>query len=341
MKERESKKTAVQASGMSESEKDAKKQYHPPACASLELELRDVKEDLTFQPEYLLNTKPNQIDLLITCRREKVHSVSGLAAIFRKYNIVEYKSPNDTLGIAIFHRTIAYAYLLASKDSQMRPVRDITLTFIRRRRPVKLLKELMESGYTVSNYESGIYHIRKENCMDMQIIVTSRLGQSYHWITMLTDQVELEDIERIKDDITQFTDERDLLNVEAVFNLIVQLNQDKKWVKGMTGMGALRDLFQEEFDQRDRKIEAQKEEILDLSEQLQTKEEQLQTKEEQLQTKEEQLQTQSEQFQVQNEQLKSKEQQLKSEQEKNTRLQQEIEELKHQLQELVGKIAVL
>ena len=132
--------------------------------------------------------------------------------------------------------------------------------------------------------------------------------------------LELEQIERIREDIVGFTDERDLLNAEAVFNLIVQLNQNKKWVKELTGMGAFRDLFQEEFDKKDREIAEQREEILDLSEQLQTQSEQLQTQSEQLQTQSEQLQ---------------------SEQEKNNRLQKEVEDLKRQLQELAGKIAVL
>lgn len=149
--------------------------------------------------------------------------------------------------------------------------------------------------------------------MDMQIVVTRQLGKAYHWITMLTDQVEKEDIERLSKDIAELTDERDLLNAEAVFDLIVQLNQNKKWVKEMTAMGAFRDLFQEEFDVKDQEIEKQRK---------------------QLRRKDKQLQTQSEQ-------LQTKDAQLKSEQEKVSMLERQVEELKRQLKENMGKIAAL
>ncbi len=308
--------------------KGTNNQYHPPACASLELELRDAKEDLVYYPELTLNPKPNQIDLLIVSRSGKARSTSGLAAIFKKYNIVEYKSPNQTMDIAIYNRTVAYAHLLAARyGGKLRPVRDVTLTFIRKGKPVVLMRELEASGFMISKHEKGIYHVTKENGIDIQIVVTKELGEAYHWVTMLTDEVEYEDMERILKDIEGLTDVRDLLNAEAVIDLVIKLNQDKDWVRRIRGMGALRDLFKDEFDEKDREIEKKTEENKELSEQLQTQSEK--------------LQTQSEQLQTQNEQMKLQSRQLKLEQEKNTRLQQEVDELKHQLRELAGKIAML
>ena len=67
--------------------------------------------------------------------------------------------------------------------------------------------------------------------------------------------------------------------IEAVLNFVLQLNRDKKWIKeDMNFMGALRDLFKEEFEERDNKI-------AELNEKLQSKDEQLQNKDEQLQSK--------------------------------------------------------
>ncbi len=294
--------------------KGTNNQYHPPACASLELELRDAKEDLAYYPELTLNPKPNQIDLLIVSRSGRVRSASGLAAIFKKYNIVEYKSPNQAMDVAIYNRTVAYAHLLAARyGGRLRPDRDVTLTFIRKRKPVILMRELKASGFEILEYKSGIYHVIKENGIDIQIVVTRELGEAYHWVTMLTDEVEYEDMERILKDIEGLTDVRDLLNAEAVIDLVIKLNQDKDWVRRIRGMGALRDLFKDEFDEKDREIEKKTEENKELSEQLQT----------------------------QNEQMQIQRRQLKLEQEKNTRLQQEVDELKHQLRELAGKIAML
>ena len=52
--------------------------------------------------------------------------------------------------------------------------------------------------------------------------------------------------------------------------------ENKEWVKELIGMGALRDLFKEEFEQRDTKISKLEDELHSKDEQLQNKEEQLQ-----------------------------------------------------------------
>ena len=104
-----------------------------------------------------------------------------------------------------------------------------------------------------------------------------------------------------------------MLNAESVMNFSLKLNENKYYIRELNGMGALRDLFKEDFEERDNKIK-------DLSEQLQTQSEQLQTKEEQLQT-------------IDNE--------LKSEKEKNKKLQTKLKDLEEQVVKLSNKIAML
>ena len=82
-------------------------------------------------------------------------------------------------------------------------------------------------------------------------------------------------------------------------------------------MGALRDMFKDEFEERDRKIS-------DLSEQLQNQSEQ--------------LQNQNDQLKKQSEQLQNKDKQLQTEHEENIKLRKELDEIK----KLLGnKIAML
>ena len=259
---------------------------------------------------------------------------SGLGAIFKKYNLVEYKSPRDSLGEKIYYRTMGYANLLIAYEDDRFTMDDVTITFVRQAKPVKLMKQLREWGFDIGEYEPGIYHVRKTDHADMQIIVTRLLGKQYKWISKLTDQVELEDVKNMIDDIHSLDNERELLNAESVFDLMTRLNRNKDWMKEVNGMGAFRDLFKEDFEQRDRKI-------AELSKQLQSKDEQLQTQSEHLQCKDEQLQSKDEQLQTQSEQLQSKDEQLKNEKEKNSRLQQEIEQLKIQMKEQMNKIAIL
>ena len=69
---------------------ESRNQYHAPFVAAMELELQKDKGLLVFDSEHLLNTMPNQIDLLITKKDLAAMPRSFLGAIFKKYNLLEY-----------------------------------------------------------------------------------------------------------------------------------------------------------------------------------------------------------------------------------------------------------
>jgi hypothetical protein len=80
----------------------------------------------------------------------------NIAAIFRKDNILEYKSPEDYLSVEDFYKVYGYACLYAALNKV--PVTDLTLTFVESRHPRKLLGHLREVlGYRVEEPWSGIY----------------------------------------------------------------------------------------------------------------------------------------------------------------------------------------
>jgi len=177
------------------------------------------------------------------------------------------------------------------------------------------MKLLNEKGFDIIEYEAGIYHITKPEHPDMQIIVTRDVSDEHIWLKCLSDDVSTEHAELIMRKITML-DGLARFRAESILDLMTKLNKDKEWEKGEKGMGAFRDLFKEEFEVRDRKIE-------ELSEQLQSQNEQLQSKDEQLQSQTRQLQSQTKQ--------------LEEEKRENSRLRNELEKLKKQM----GKIAVL
>ena len=284
-------------------QKDRKKQpekdrlqYHPPMCASMMLELRENKEELFFDSEHKLNTQPNSVDFIVT-KPDGVTVKSGLGAIFKRVNMVEYKSPASALGKRVYYRTTAYVGLYIAYEKEDYQPEDFTITFIRKEKPELLMIYLQERGYEIKEYEKGIYHVRQKGHIDMQILVTHLLREQYKWITKLTDCLERSDIEAMLEEMGNLEDAQDLIHAESVWNLVVQLNKNKEWVKELIGMGALRDLFKEEFEKRDTKIIEQDTKIIEqdtkiskLEDELHSKDEQLQSKDEQLQSKEEQLQ---------------------------------------------------
>jgi hypothetical protein len=74
---------------------------------------------------------------------------------------------------------------------------DITLTFLRSRRPRKLLRQLSEKGYTITEPYAGIYYIQKDTYLMTQIIVTEELDSEEHvWLRARTDRLKEEDAEQ-------------------------------------------------------------------------------------------------------------------------------------------------
>jgi hypothetical protein len=97
----------------------------------------------------------------------------NIGRIFRVHNIVEYKSPEDSINIHGYNKGFAYVYLYASL-TQIN-IHDTTLTLVTSRRPVKLLKYLNEDAtLKVEKHSEGIYYIHGER-IPTQIIITKQL----------------------------------------------------------------------------------------------------------------------------------------------------------------------
>lgn len=74
-----------------------KRQWHPPFCSAIRLELRENKDVLSYINEYNINTKPLETDLLIIKKPRNAILHNELGKLFRSHNLIEYKSPDDSL----------------------------------------------------------------------------------------------------------------------------------------------------------------------------------------------------------------------------------------------------
>lgn len=62
----------------------------------------DEAENLLFEREHQLSHKPLEMDLLIIKMQNGIQLKKNIGKIFRKHNIIEYKSPKDYLSINDF-----------------------------------------------------------------------------------------------------------------------------------------------------------------------------------------------------------------------------------------------
>lgn len=134
-------------------------QWHTAFYAGIQIELEEEAENLLFENEHMLGTKPMQIDVLIIKKDAKKSIRKNIGQLFRKYNLVEYKSPDDNLSINDFYKVLGYAYFYMADTSHVREIRseEVSISYVCSKYPRELIKYLRFKGHTVEWQEKGIY----------------------------------------------------------------------------------------------------------------------------------------------------------------------------------------
>ena len=234
-------------------------QWHPAFFAGLQIELKDDKENLSFENEHQLSAKPMEIDVLVIKKEKDVPVRKNIGRIFRKHNIIEYKSPKDYLSIDDFYKVYGYTCFYKADTGAADEIKanELTMTFVCSRYPSKLLRHLKEKrGYTIEKPEDGIYYI-KGDYFPIQIIVTSKLSETENlWLKNLTDNMK--DVRSARKLIDDYGKHRENDLYESVMNIIMRANKEKfQEVRGMCD--ALKELMKDELEEAKR--EAKKEGI--------------------------------------------------------------------------------
>ncbi len=225
-------------------------QWHPAFYAGLQIEFREEADKLIFEREHNLSTKPMQIDVLIIkkCTEDVIHK--NIGRIFRRYNIIEYKSPTDYLSIDDFYKVYGYTcfYKSDSKSADHIKITDVTMTFVCKVFPEKLVNHLTKvRGLGIEKMGAGIYYISKD-MIPIQLLVTSELSDDENlWIGNLTDDIQsLDTIEKLS--VEYGAHEQNEL-YKSMMNIIIRANKDKfVEVSGMCE--ALRELFADELEEK-------------------------------------------------------------------------------------------
>lgn len=207
---------------------DTKVQWHPGFVAAMNLELAQNRDDLIFEKEYNLNTKPLEIDLLVVKKNASVSISNEIGKLFRGHNIMEYKSPEDHLDIDDFYKTGAYASLYKSYGKTVNEIKadDVTVSIMREVRPDGLFQYLKEHGYLMSNPYKGIYYIEGKVLFPTQIVVTRELDEGSHiWLKALSERLEKEDIRNLLEGVNRLTEKIDKELADSVLEVSIGANK--------------------------------------------------------------------------------------------------------------------
>jgi hypothetical protein len=85
--------------------------WHQGFRSALQLEFQAYQDALEFQGEVSLNAKPLRIDAVIK-KKADIAIPKQIARLFRKINILEYKSPEDYLSVDDWYKCLGYCYCM-------------------------------------------------------------------------------------------------------------------------------------------------------------------------------------------------------------------------------------
>ena len=202
-------------------------QWHPAFYAGIQIELEDEREQLIFENEHQLSTKPLEIDVLIIKKQGNVQIRKNIGQIFKGHNIIEYKGPDDGLSIDDYYKVIGYACFYKSdvENVDTISIEDITITFVVKKFPRNVIRQLEQTrNLTVVKFDEGIYHISRE-IFPVQIIHTAKLSKENNfWLKNLTNDL------RTREDVRNLLEKYEKRQKEnlyqSVMEIIVKANID-------------------------------------------------------------------------------------------------------------------
>jgi len=149
--------------------------WHEAHHEALQLELYEFRDVLEFIEEYELSKEALRMDTLIIKKLKDVHITKNIGEIFRKYNIVEYKSEKDNFTFWDYQKVLGYAYIFSAFE--MVRIEDMTITISLTIYPRELFKILKNDyGFKIRDVGKGIYYVEGA-VLPIQVLESKKLHE--------------------------------------------------------------------------------------------------------------------------------------------------------------------
>lgn len=238
-----------------DTQKEEYLQWHPAFYAAAQIELREEAEYLEFENEHQLSTKPMAIDVLVIKNEQNRKIQKNIGRIFRKYNVIEYKSPTDYISIDTFYKIYGYAcfYKADTGGVDAVAIEEMTITLFGREYPRKLIKHLKEvRGYRVEKQEEGIYYVDGD-MLPIQILVGKQLSPKENlWLRGLTN--ELESYEILEKLVRDYQEHSENVWYQSALDIIVRANEKKLKEDNDMVCDTLMEIMADKLEEREKQM---------------------------------------------------------------------------------------
>ena len=224
--------------------------WHPAFFAGIQIELEEDADNLVFENEHQLGTKPMEIDVLIIKKETDRPVKKNIGRILKKHNIIEYKSPDDSLNVDDFYKVYGYTcfYKADARYVNSIPAEELTITFVAEKYPRKLIEHLKDvKNYRVDEKEKGIYYVYGD-LIPIQILITRKLSAEENlWLKSLTNKLnETAAAEKL---IENYMEHKESSLHQSMIETIMRANQ--KLFQEVNGMSDIfMEIVQEKFDRK-------------------------------------------------------------------------------------------
>ena len=164
--------------------------------------------------------------MLVIKKPPHVKIKNEIGHLFRQHNVVEYKSPKDSLNIDDFYKTLAYAFLYKSlaKEVDGIPVSQLTLSLVRQGYPREMVKKLEAEGMQIQRQYPGIYYVEGAP-IPAQIIATNELdAENHRSLRVLTSKLSEADAREFLAEAKRYANKGDINNINAVLKVSSDAN---------------------------------------------------------------------------------------------------------------------
>ena len=205
-----------------------KVEYHYGFYGAVHAVYEPTKVNMEYLQEHELGKEPVRMDMLII-KRESNPLADPIGSFFRRFNVLEYKSPNDGLTENDFYKVQGYALLYKglSRHTDDVPVRELTVSIFRHAYPREMMAALQNNGHFIDEPYPGVYRVRGELSVPAQVVVTSRLPEGeYGPFKALAPNATLADIRKLLNLGDAGQDPRMADYVRAVLNVSIVINRE-------------------------------------------------------------------------------------------------------------------
>ena len=239
-------------------------EYHYGFYGAVHVVYEPTKVHMEYLQEHELGDEPVRMDMLIL-KHDRPPLSDPIGRFFRTNNVLEYKSPRDSLSIDEFYKAQGYALLYKGMGRSVNaiPLEELTVSLFRHSYPERMFEMLREQGLMVTEEYPGVYRVSGAISVPAQVIVTSRLPRGeYGAFRALSKDADKEDIANLLQLADEDAEPGMIGYIRAVLNVSAAVNEELfDEIKEAGDMSeALKRVFKDEFERE--RLEGKDEGIL-------------------------------------------------------------------------------